>query len=1527
MGTPRRYMFDDAKLRNHALLELSRNLRTDRMIALTGSMATEALGYFSWKDFCKKIGDVAISVSKEARVLLNNINQHDSRRMESFISNIIEQGKALQQEAENSQPKTTKKLPIDKRVQINVIRESLAELDLLVLKTRHPSNAFDPGWAADDQNTLLPLARFNKAVADTALARRPTTSTAGIEPLIENLGVSRFATLNYDLELERALMLRRDESALLDTNFSEDKPPHSVMKFVTRDDDDDEESRQHHSSPARPISLDRLKRLHRVLGDGDMIESDILDRERPDRLFEFAIGSPETTKHILHLHGRADLPDSMIVDMRDYDELYRLDDLYRNPFEHGLRVLLAGNPILFVGLGMSEAEINHQLQYFVSNSPHRRMAPAFLIWNTISFADDDDARAAIKARRIDFLQRLGIHVIFDQDVMPAFQLATMRAEYASLKANVSNLEKARKRAEGAMQRTRTIYAKIMLDHGPGDTELVQAEAAANKAKIADEAANKKLTSAREALRNNELSALAATIDALPAIVTRINLRANRTASLWRSIDLRLERREDRGSTPDEPVRLWGTIDLREHTKERDQNERLVWTRPKQGHQSPEFKKLLVGTAEPGFGRGALAEEIVQANFPADEWGFVRECNWDLQHTTPGNRLLINAGFSYDSDAMLNAIAQFLARRRFGDSEKYTLGKFSRERLFANPNLYLGDNLLVVMNGVDRFFGFDGAPLSAELDHLFRCILRTSDINPTIQWVLLGTDRVRRYFDGLGWPTSPLQRPSASKAEIGSCYLDSVRNAFMDHAGKAMQAGGPTASVISAAAEAKIEAALLVDRDAVRRAFYAGYLSPVTLDRLGISSPLAFEILRTLAYIGTPVETHVLRFAPRVDAMLRETHPNADETDQFFLELMGLLSKLRLLIEIAPFNHRMNETSAASEPVTMATRFGLHRSLATELRERLGVPLSEAKLSTTFNMSLFAAQPGENFVPKSDFHGELGELVDRLTGSWNDANPFGELPGHIGIAFNKRMHCRLCEHALKIDASALNRARSFERQSLVKDGVEDTDPDFQQKLNQRVVKYLADIVRKNDPEDPLILVIDKPGLYSHATSSNLRAALSVLRGYYSTASFLGLDHRDPILQRSEEAPLSDHAVRLDRLLRNFGRIAAARAKVRELTEDFTDRAIIEEHLGPEPFYPDDLIWLHNERGVVKLVQGHLYDARRSLSLAQRENAAHLEHGHRGHNWRRIGLNTIGLLIERGRFRRAGQWIDEIEASINAPVWGHLASAATESDPSLRHDGTSTDRSRVEAIRRIFGNQTQVIDDCASADFSREEILTIGLTTGYRGLIAHMRGRYRTGQEHYVRAISILRRLGEQRAYAIFQRHYATLRRFTGGAGDLLKEIEYGIAASASVRQLDISYRSRIVRAAIARRDPSTDALRRRLALEEIREALEYAARSDIYRLRIEASAALAREMRSSGDYDAALQYAADALSSACRYGHSLHKISMRVEIGQILIQRGDPKSGAALIDHALASAMQKGNQRTVDLVQRSLSNDLARPHAG
>ena len=871
-------------------------------------------------------------------------------------------------------------------------------------------------------------------------------------------------------------------------------------------------------------------------------------------------------------------------------------------------------------------------------------------------------------------------------------------------------------------------------------------------------------------------------------------------------------------------------------------------------------------------------------------------------------MIVNAGFSYDSDTMLVGIARFLQLRCPAIEND---AKLSREQGFTDGLLLNTDKrALVIINGADRFFSLSGVPLSAELDQMLRCVRRPGG---NVQVLLLGTDRLRHYAKAIGVDFQTLPQPSATlpwlskggfgqedgKISVESRYFHSIEDGFADVRADAREriekevAPGRRRELqskqteVSDAGQALVRRAITIDRETQSRAFFDAHLTPSLLQSLYIRYPAAFEILRTMSFIGGPIEAAVLLFAPKIRAILAEqSMGDGAGTDRIadtslIVELCKVMDQLRalgLVTVLEPHDPTPGQQAArkivedheirdgyrgALLEGVLWRRYALHRSLITFLRDRPGAPINDAKLATTFNMSLFMSDPSENYTPEPNFHDELGELADSLIGGWHDIPRFFgahgyTLPGDPSIDTYRSALADLYIHPG-------DEQRAWET------------------LNHRS---------------------------SRVASACLRCALALVRNYYSTGALLKLDREKRIASAQRDGALTEHAHRLDRLITAFGDISIARTIMKSMfaaaagTKPEGDWEHFQRvHMGPSPFYADDLVWLHNERGVVALTQGNLFDARDALSAAAKVNAHEVEFGYHGHNWRRIAINQVATKIERGMLRPSERQLDQIEDTIGA--------APTASAP------TGTGRDHIARVRTLFlGDAPPVHGD---ETYSRETVFMTAMTIGYRGLIAHLNGRHLDAQELYADAIRIFQRLSEQRALAHFQRHLALLVRDRAKSEE---QINDAIRAAQSSQQMDVLHRARVVRADLQYRGSDDPVIRSR-ALQQIKSALRYAALADCYRLRIEASASLARHMRESGDYDTALRYATDALTIASRYGHGLQKTLLRIEIAQILIARGDPLSGEALLEQAIQIASGKGYYLGLERVRRARVDHAAR----
>jgi len=1470
------------------------------MVAVTGSMSTAGLGYPKWDEFCIAIGEIADQLVND--ILLDHAVGCNKYSLHHVSINILNNIKIQSNKLIDEISKGNKLL--DPRVRVWMLFHYFDMFDQQMISIRN-------GLVFDNYYRRLSSQTFRERIARIFLSRTARSAhpeSTPIHELINSLGIKRYITLNYDLELERALMLREDERSIIkfaaqraqsyygmNSDRFSDKAANPRLRTRSVDHYDYQISEISDfigsDGSGKPITRYPYDILCRRMTNGLFVESNVVDRERPDRLIEFAVGSGEIDRHIFHLHGRADVPNSLVSHIRDYDRLYRLDDLYRDPFDYGLKVLFGGSPIIFVDVGMSEDEVNQTLQYFVSNAPLRRSAPLFLLWSAGHLEDTDDRAAFVERHRLNLWAKLGVRVIYDTDLI---ELEDTHA--------------------------------VVSQRGSCSTVSTRDPDVENRQR------------------------LVASIAKLPGLAQRLRQSYQNRRLKWRSLTGRLDQLD-----PDKklPHRLWGTAKLTQLAHEYKESgtdkstderyvENFVRIRKHERGEVPKRTNVIFAYAEVGFGRGLLAELF--GRLSANDYMIGEDV---LVHTAKADRLIVHAGFSYDSDAMLNGITQFLNRPvASGSTDDQSAEKqmvFCREERIADGSLFQMRPALIVINGVDRFFSLNGVPLSAELDLLIRSAIAAGE-RSQVQFLLLGTERLRPYANLLQRPLhlleSPKKAPPASEpdrdtppltriqqlakldppAKLGSRYFEWVAECFsrarqsrLEELEKMMGRNPRLASAcercdITPSAMAAIQHAIVHDRDSLRREFFSAYLSPMLLQALGVHCPETFEILRTLCFIGAPVEAGVLLHAPKVWAILAENSKDRDrpgtnrrtdlEVVQRLVCVINKLIDLGLLLEIDEHDPSLSEgRSHSSDGSTCGSdasqtgetcrndvslrdvlwkRVGLHRSLASYLRDQHGAPINDAKLATTFNMSLFMIEPGDNYTPESHFHEEIGDLIDSLTGSWHDL---------------KRIYC-------KYNRDSVDNLVTYP----TSDCNDEIKANFEQSLRGLYIH----------PDDRDHALSSVSARATREASACLRAALLLIRGYFSTGALLKIDTQPNRSPRHRFGALTEHAARLGRLIDAFGSIATARAMVRLADESRKgeERDEIARRLGPEPLYPDDLVWLYNERGVILLAQGQLFDAREAFSIAGSVNERFVETGgYFGHNSRRIALNRIAMLIERGQPKSAAKLLDKIELSINQAFWCR-SSGQIASDES-----SHCVMERVSEIRWLFSDTEVAPPIHGTMRFTREEMMVVGMTTGYRGLVAHLRGHHHQADMLYKVAIRILRGLSEQRAYAHFERHRAVLQGFFGNSANARETALLAVSAAQSAMQMDILHRASIVAAGYDYHLASTETERRR-AIESVKQALHYASQSDCYRVQIEASSRLARVMRRGGDYDTALRYAAEALAVASRYGHSLQKTDLRIEIGKILRLRGDPISGQALLERANEIAVSSGNHIALEQVRRA-----------
>jgi tetratricopeptide (TPR) repeat protein len=204
-----------------------------------------------------------------------------------------------------------------------------------------------------------------------------------------------------------------------------------------------------------------------------------------------------------------------------------------------------------------------------------------------------------------------------------------------------------------------------------------------------------------------------------------------------------------------------------------------------------------------------------------------------------------------------------------------------------------------------------------------------------------------------------------------------------------------------------------------------------------------------------------------------------------------------------------------------------------------------------------------------------------------------------------------------------------------------------------------------------------------------------------------------------------------------------------------------------------------------------------------------------------------------------------------------------------------------------------------------------------MCANLRGEMLDAIDDLKLATELLRRLDEQRALAYFSRLYAWALREVGKKDAAMKQINLAIDAAQSTRQMDLVYRSSIMRAQWDWESPNATEDAKTVAARVLKNALEYGIVAEMQRVRTEAAAALAKLKLRTGDYEVALQYTTEAMTIATRYNLKLRMMSVRVRLGELMIHRGDPLTGRALIMGAIKAANRAGFQRVVDAGQQAL----------
>jgi len=214
--------------------------------------------------------------------------------------------------------------------------------------------------------------RAESKVTTESVPSRASLIPAEHDPLHKlgyDLGIKRFMTTNYDLEVER---------------FFHD------MGYKTEDG----------------VSSDGLDAEDAISVEttGGRTRDFVLTERSGVDLVDFAANEPPYDFQVVHLHGRATDDNDIVVTETDYQRMYVRESSGRVAFKEGLDITFGGNPILFVGLGMGEGDVLRPLREFKTN-------PSLRNRSVIALRDGREKEVEQQTFAKDAYARYGVHVV------------------------------------------------------------------------------------------------------------------------------------------------------------------------------------------------------------------------------------------------------------------------------------------------------------------------------------------------------------------------------------------------------------------------------------------------------------------------------------------------------------------------------------------------------------------------------------------------------------------------------------------------------------------------------------------------------------------------------------------------------------------------------------------------------------------------------------------------------------------------------------------------------------------------------------------------------------------------------------------------------------------------------------------------------------------------------------------------------------------------------------------------------------
>ena len=630
--------------------------------------------------------------------------------------------------------------------------------------------------------------------------------------------------------------------------------------------------------------------------------------------------------------------------------------------------------------------------------------------------------------------------------------------------------------------------------------------------------------------------------------------------------------------------------------------------------------------------------------------------------------------------------------------------------------------------------------------------------------------------------------------------------------------------------------------------------------------LTYLVLSHLALFPMPVEPRVLYGCDEIHELLtRLCQPKIDPGElkgqppallrkrrlRLLNQLLEYLHKSCLIIAVEPKLPGMDKSTPGNGTLDVGgdhptdfdfhCRFTVQNQLRDFAARLMDFSVPDQGERNFFQVSIYCDQPRDLPAPREEHYRLVRDIMDRQIGSCRDT--------------------LWCLTQLQLDHKAGGNAYKLQglpehSKNLATEG-----------LRQRLTDLSGADFGKPMFDDKLPSV--------HAVPQRIRALYGLIRSGFSVATISRLSsHQEPDLDRPYERfrgwlrGITNAAIGWDHLLNG------KREDV-SLSGDFFDRAkdAMETIKGFDtsnfnnvprnvdvalPLYQDEIGWLLNERGLLSLVQGQVFDAiplfKRALEVMYHDDI------------KRNQDPALHAAVRRVRFNMAIALIDR----------GHLSRA-----------------------------RTMLSDLKLSSEFSSHSGSQISwLAQGYIGLVDHLSGNFQSAATAYQGVTEKAQRRGMTRVVAVFSKHWADLQRRDGDIKDARRLINISIAAATQGAQRDVQHLALISEGLISLEERSGGDGE---IGSVVNNAMHFAQSMGIPRLECEALNLKSTLMLSQGERMLAGAFAARAAAIANRNGLRLTKLRALQLYGFAVMRRSQLGLSAQVLEETRREAERRGYQ--------------------